>query len=79
MFGRHRKVVDRVRCALCDGTGDNKTGIVLQVNNHLCPRCGGYGSLDGDYNNPEVLTAQDREYCAHNHPVNTAAAHPAGT
>jgi hypothetical protein len=25
------------------------------------------------------LTAQDREYCAHNHPVNTAAAHPAGT
>ena len=33
------------KCKLCKGTGDNQTGVTMKVNNHICPRCGGYGNL----------------------------------
>jgi DnaJ-class molecular chaperone len=54
------------RCRLCAGTGDNRSGLVMRVNNHICPRCGGYGQVPPSGDNPKVLTEQDRAYAAGN-------------
>ncbi len=53
-----------VKCRLCRGTGDNETGITMKVNNNLCPRCGGYGTIpDGcSDGNERSLTEQDNQY-----------------
>ena len=56
------------KCNLCSGTGENKTGITMKVNNDLCPRCGGYGTvpfssnLSAKFANSRSLTDQDNEY-----------------
>lgn len=53
-------------CQLCFGSGQNRSGLVMPANNHICPRCGGYGSVPDTSPNPEGLTGQDREYARRN-------------
>ena len=48
-----------MKCRLCKGSGDNKSGIKMSVNNHICPRCGGYGTIPDGCENPESLTDSD--------------------
>lgn len=50
------------KCKLCCGTGDNTTGITMRVNNHICPRCGGYGTVPSNDGNVKTITAEDNEY-----------------
>ena len=59
------------KCKLCRGTGDNETGINMKVNNHICPRCGGYGTVPEssdtyDNGNVKTLTAKDNGYIDNN-------------
>lgn len=49
-------------CCLCLGTGLNKSGIVMRVNNHICPRCGGYGTVPFPSENPDGLSRWDWHY-----------------
>ncbi len=51
-----------VKCKLCQGTGDNCTGIAMKVNNHICPRCGGYGTVPDTHGNKSDLTAADENF-----------------
>lgn len=53
-------------CALCEGSGENISGIVMRVNNHVCPRCGGYGTIPSECFNPDRLTEKDRDYAESN-------------
>ena len=53
---------DLVKCQLCRGSGENRTGIRMRVNTDICPRCGGYGLVSGGTGNRKSLTAQDQEY-----------------
>lgn len=54
-------------CRLCKGTGDNLSGIVMAVNTHICPRCGGYGFLSSDPSGGQpYATGKDFEYAATN-------------
>lgn len=56
-----------MKCLLCGGSGENRSGIRMITNNHICPRCGGYGTVpDGTKNNSCRLTSEDREYAARN-------------
>ncbi len=54
------------KCNLCSGTGVNKTGVTMRVNNALCPRCGGYGVIPDSADNPAHLTAEDNGYIDNN-------------
>ena len=54
------------KCNLCNGTGDNQTGVTMRVNNDICPRCGGYGTVPISAGNVKTLTDQDRGYIANN-------------
>lgn len=47
-------------CLLCKGTGENRIGIKLSVNNHICIRCGGYGSIPKSCPNPNILTEKEK-------------------
>jgi len=51
-----------MKCKLCCGTGDNRTGVQMKVNNDICPRCGGYGTVPNNDGNERTITAQDNEY-----------------
>ena len=51
-----------VKCKLCKGTGANRTGIKMLVNNTICPRCGGYGTTPSAEGNLPKLTARDHGY-----------------
>jgi len=51
-----------IKCKLCRGTGDNESGVTMKVNNHICPRCGGYGTVPEGSDNQKTLTTQDNEY-----------------
>jgi DnaJ-class molecular chaperone len=51
-----------MKCKLCKGTGKNTTGERMNVNNKICPRCGGYGTVPDGTDNPKSLTEEDREY-----------------
>lgn len=54
-------------CRLCKGTGDNLSGIMMAMNNHICPRCGGYGFLSSDPSGGQpYATGKDFEYAATN-------------
>jgi hypothetical protein len=60
-----------IPCNLCLGSGNNTTGVVMRVNNDICPRCGGYGTVPGpsddyDANNPTAITDDDRGYMRNN-------------
>ena len=56
-----------VKCLLCNGSGKNRSGILMRVNNDICPRCGGYGTVpEKEGTNPAFLTFQDQAYCANN-------------
>ena len=55
-------MTDSKKCKLCGGSGDNTTGIEMRVNNHICPRCGGYGTIPGGSDNSRTLTAEDNGY-----------------
>ena len=54
------------KCALCSGSGENRTGVKLRANNDLCPRCGGCGGVPRGGENPPTVTDQDREYMSRN-------------
>jgi len=49
-------------CRLCSGSGDNRTGIKMRVNDDICPRCGGYGTVPGGSKNARDLTQEDHGY-----------------
>jgi DnaJ-class molecular chaperone len=51
-----------VKCKLCRGSGENRTGIDMRVNNDICPRCGGYGTVPDKSGNSRTLTTQDQIY-----------------
>jgi DnaJ-class molecular chaperone len=53
-------------CALCAGSGDNRSVHKMKVNNHICPRCGGYGKIPCSCENPKDLTEQDMIYIKNN-------------
>jgi hypothetical protein len=53
---------ERQSCALCAGTGENRTGFTMRVNNHICPRCGGYGSIPGGIDNEAKVGPRDVRY-----------------
>ena len=55
---------------LCRGTGDNRTGVCMKVNNDICPRCGGYGTVPDSTDNLKSLTDQDNEFIDCNGRVN---------
>lgn len=54
------------KCKLCRGTGDNKSGVTMRVNNHICPRCGGYGTVPEGSDNQPTLTDEDNGYIDNN-------------
>lgn len=54
------------KCRLCRGSGDNRSGFMMRVNNHICPRCGGYGIVPSHDGNRGSVTAQDMEYIRNN-------------
>ncbi|MEO8466259.1 MAG: hypothetical protein ABI640_13025 [Gammaproteobacteria bacterium] len=67
------KIFDRAseRCRLCNGSGENLTGVVMRVNTNICPRCGVYGTVPGssptyDSKNLRELTDEDRGYIRSN-------------
>jgi len=51
-----------VKCKLCAGSGENRTGIKMRVNTDICPRCGGYGTVPNEAGNKRDLTAADENY-----------------
>ncbi len=58
-------------CNLCLGDGQNHTHHVMRVNNDICPRCGGYGTVPDssptyDANNPSAITDEDLGYMRSN-------------
>ena len=65
MFGNKNKVLSdtEVECALCFGTGVDKTGLSRNgTPYYVCPRCGGYGSFDARCDNSPHITEQDKIY-----------------
>lgn len=55
------------KCMLCKGSGENRTEIEMKVNNELCPRCGGYGTVPNQDDNTRQVNEQDMEYIKCNH------------
>ena len=56
-----------ITCQLCNGSGANKSGLVMRVNNNLCPRCGGYGTLStGGTLNSRSVNFMDLDYARSN-------------
>lgn len=53
-------------CKLCGGSGENRTRERMKVNNHICPRCGGYGRVPKNSVNPPFLTEEDYGYMLKN-------------
>lgn len=56
----------RTKCRLCKGSGENRTGTEMPVNNDICPRCGGYGTVPNGDGNERTLTEDDRGYIRSN-------------
>lgn len=54
------------KCNLCRGSGDNRSGYRLTVNDCVCPRCGGYGTVPSDEGNEKVVTESDIGYMRNN-------------
>ena len=65
-----------MKCGLCAGLGENLTGIDMEVNNHICPRCGGYGTVPNDTHNPDGLTDSDNEFIDCNRRVSKGSDDP---
>ncbi len=55
-----------IKCRLCKGTGENRTGITMQVNDDICPRCGGYGTVPEGCSNQKKINDSDRGYIRNN-------------
>ncbi len=66
-------MTDSVKCRLCCGSGNNTTGVEMRVNNNLCPRCGGYGTIPAGGSNPAHLDPEDNGYIDNNGRVQGAA------
>lgn len=58
------------RCKLCRGSGENRTGRVMRVNNHICPRCGGYGTVPRGCANGKHIDQDDLGYMRNNGLIN---------
>jgi hypothetical protein len=54
------------KCRLCRGSGENRSGVSMNINDHICPRCGGYGTVPSSDGNTKGLTAQDMVYILSN-------------
>src|SRR5690606_27029150 len=53
-------------CRMFNGTGENRRGVDMEVNNHICPRCGGYGHLSAESENAPSGTNPDVEFARSN-------------
>lgn len=54
------------KCKLCHGSGENRSGYRLAVNDDICTRCGGYGTVPSDDGNEKFVTESDIGYMRNN-------------
>ena len=55
-----------MKCRLCRGSGENHTGITMRVNNDICPRCGGYGTVSKGCSNLKKFDDEDKGFIRNN-------------